>query len=452
MRQKVRFIHTADLHLGSTLHITGEPGSKLNKLFSTAVFDAFRRVCNAALKHEVDFMVISGDIFDERQRSIKAVNFFNEQARRLADADINIYAITGNHDPFQEEDDLVNLPGNVHLFSAEEVETREIEDEKGRLIARVLGQSYRGPADSRKMYSFFTVPDEGVWNIGLLHTQLEGENTRYVPCTFNDLAGKNDIHYWGLGHIHQPLLLQPEKPLIAYAGIPQGRDFGEPGVGGCLLVDLIPGEKPAVNFIPTSSLVWLEAEVSINETEREPLNLADLKDLILRKAEKLEAGLPALPENFTSDPDNLSAIFSGYIIRWVITGRGKIHEILAGREEEAVQTLEEELRETLQYRQPFIWTEGVKLRTGPAIPDMEELKDRSELFAEIEEISRLCLKDNDLQDELIRHLGDIWGGTVDHENYEEDRFQVDEETFNDIVAQARDQVIARLWEERGEPS
>jgi hypothetical protein len=60
----IKFIHTADIHLGSLLHIGGgKLPPAVEQAAVTATMEGFSRVCHAAIKNRVDFVVISGDLY-----------------------------------------------------------------------------------------------------------------------------------------------------------------------------------------------------------------------------------------------------------------------------------------------------------------------------------------------------------------------------------------------------
>src|SRR5690606_8117880 len=126
--------------------------------------------------------------------------------RRLNTAGIPVFVFAGNHDPRREQPDLHEMHPNVIVFGVNEPEIYPVLGKNGQTIARVIGQSYVGRSDSRKMHLDYQVPDDGIWNIGLLHTQLEPQNSNYVPCSLSELNDKN-IHYWALGHIHKLQIL-----------------------------------------------------------------------------------------------------------------------------------------------------------------------------------------------------------------------------------------------------
>ena len=73
--EKIRFIHTADIHLGSFLHIGGKIPNHIQKIVRTATMDAFRRICDVAIEYNVDFIAISGFIRPGGQISISFTVF-----------------------------------------------------------------------------------------------------------------------------------------------------------------------------------------------------------------------------------------------------------------------------------------------------------------------------------------------------------------------------------------
>jgi len=52
MTRKVRFIHAADIHLGSMLHTAGDNIPRyIEDMLKNVVFDAFDRICQAAIEY-----------------------------------------------------------------------------------------------------------------------------------------------------------------------------------------------------------------------------------------------------------------------------------------------------------------------------------------------------------------------------------------------------------------
>ena len=442
MKRKVRFIHTADIHLGSLLHIAGSLTEKMDRLVREATLVAFRRICDAAIYYDIDFLIIAGDLYDDKARSVKANHYFIKQCQRLQEKGTQIYIIYGNHDPLRKEGELFRVPDNVHIFGSEKAGCREYITENGVVIANILGQSYRSSAESRKMYSSFNPSNQDTINIGILHTQLDRENNNYVPCSYRDLSSKEGIDYWALGHIHSRNILSQAHPVIAYPGIPQARDFGELGPGGCLLVEMDGKQKTNIQFIPIASLIFRRIEIDLNQTEEPIKNISQLEELIIQRGEELLAQGPDLPENVVDD-FHRSNTFEGFAVQWMLTGRNQLHHLLMEQEEETVQLLVNNLQTYFEGRDKILWTDSIRIRTAAPFPDLDLLKENDPIFNEIEEVVSSIERE-----ELTAQLGQIWDEDVDPEKMDEFKYQLDQETLEMIIDQAKELVIEKLLESR----
>ena len=425
----IKFIHTADLHLGSNLHFKFDQEINYQNKFGNPIFSSLKKIVNTALKEEVDFIIIAGDLFDSDERSVEALKIFNSEAKKLQEANIPIYLIAGNHDPLKNDNQLFTLNSNVKIFSSENFEIKKYK-RGNKLKARLLGQSYRGNSDSRKVYKSFTPPDKGVFNIALLHTQLSPNNYSYVPCSPKDLKEKNKIDYWALGHIHQNEIIFNNKPVIVYPGIPQGRDFGEKGKKGFYLVELSENQKPKYDFIISSKYIWKEINLTIAEKE-EIKTVNEIVKYILSNIKK-----------YFVDKDKFN-----YIVRWNV----KINSINRSDINQKIEEIEDYIVNELNnkfYDKKNIWTEDCNLEFSRKIPDKEKLRDEDEIFSQVLNFKEDMLEDEDLLLELKENLGDIWQGNDDLENLDEVRFDFNKE-IKEIIEKAEKEIIEKLWEERG---
>ena len=101
----IRFIHCADIHLGSPFTGLQQKDSTIASQAIEVTKKAFLTLIETAIESHVDFILISGDIFDSSQQHIQEKLFLKEQFQRLAQAGIYTYLIHGNHDygRFNEE-------------------------------------------------------------------------------------------------------------------------------------------------------------------------------------------------------------------------------------------------------------------------------------------------------------------------------------------------------------
>lgn len=434
----VRFLHLADLHLGSQLKTQHQQSRESKDILDSAVYTAVERLFGVALEEGVDFVVIAGDLYDEDARSVKANSFLKEQFERLADQNIPAYITYGNHDPIGSATRYVELPDNVYEFD-HETPDEFLYPNPNSPEARIWGQSYRDRHESRSMYRRFTPSDDRIPNIGVLHTGLNPDGRRYVPVGRSKLEKKDDIHYWALGHIHKPRVFTNEQP-IAYPGVPQGRQITEPGLGGGYLVELDSDGAADIEFVPTSPVVWQTVEVDVSGEDVE--SIPDLQRAVERAVDDLSAPTDLFDSSDVTVRDPAWGI-DGYICRWRLTGNGPAHETLS-RDGEAIHELTRRLRQQLTSRKTFIWTEAVRETTGPPVPSLDELEEDPV----IDEF--LDLMDEFEVDEMKDVLGKAWEPVGDHEETQPDQLPLTDERLNDLVDEAEQRVIEELAIRRAE--
>jgi len=84
----MKFAHLADCHLGGWRQ---EELQKLN-------FLSFQKIIERCILENVDFVLISGDLFDSAYPPIEILKDSFAEFRKLKDAKIPVYLIAGSHD------------------------------------------------------------------------------------------------------------------------------------------------------------------------------------------------------------------------------------------------------------------------------------------------------------------------------------------------------------------
>lgn len=439
----VTFLHAADLHLGSQLKTQHRGSTQAADELNSAMYTAVERLFDVALRENVDFVIVAGDLYDEDSRSVKANSFLSEQFERLAQEDIPAYISYGNHDPVGTATTYVDLPDNVHEFDHEEPE-EFLYPNSDTPEARIWGQSYRDKHESRTMYHRFTPNDSRIPNIGVLHTGLNPDGRRYVPVSRSKLEGKDEIHYWALGHIHGSHAHTTAQP-VTYPGIPQGRQITEQGLGGGYLVEIDAAGTAEIEFVPTSPVVWRTVEVDVGDPEVR--TLTDIQRVVTSAAETLTP-----PTNLFTDSDvsvrDPEWEIDGYVCRWKLTGNGPVHDALSNDDESLVE-ITEQLRRTLMARQPFIWTESTRDATGPPIPAVDELRGDDAVIDEF--LALVDERDETANlDEFEDVVGKAWETVDDHEEEVPDTLPLTADRLDELVAQAEQRVFEELAVRRAE--
>ncbi|MDD7969844.1 metallophosphoesterase family protein [Roseinatronobacter alkalisoli] len=228
-----RFIHTADLHLDSPLRSLALRDPDLAGLIAGATRTALRNIIDLCLSEQVDALLISGDLYDGSQTSMKTARFLSAELARLNDAGIRAFIIRGNHDAESRITRELTLPPCVHLFEGRPgVEMID----KGPLRIALHGLSFREPKAPESLLPKYRPPVADAINIGLMHTSLNGApgHDPYAPCALSDLQASG-FAYWALGHIHKRMVHEGAA-CVVMPGIPQGRDIGEADGGTVTLV------------------------------------------------------------------------------------------------------------------------------------------------------------------------------------------------------------------------
>ena len=259
----IRFIHCADIHLGSPFTGLQQKNSTIAFQAIEATKKAFLTLINTAIEYHVDFVLISGDIFDSSHQHIQEKIFLKEHLQRLAQAGIYTYLIHGNHDYGRFTEDWNN--DWVKVFK-EEVSTEILKTSSGESVA-ISGFSYDTRWITESMAMHFPLRNSLVdYHLGMYHGQTRtasDSSTAYAPFKVSDLE-KLHYDYWALGHIHRAMDLDSYGK-IAYSGTIQGRSFKEMGEKGFYVITLNKNLPMNRQFVSCNPIEWVEIEFLVEE-------------------------------------------------------------------------------------------------------------------------------------------------------------------------------------------
>ena len=259
----IRFIHCADIHLGSPFTGLQQKNSTIAFRAIEATKTAFLTLIDTAIEYHVDFVLISGDIFDSSHQHIQEKIFLKEQFQRLAQAGIYTYLIHGNHDYGRFTEDWNN--DWVKVFK-EEVSTEILKTSSGESVA-ISGFSYDTRWITESMAMHFPLRNSLVdYHLGMYHGQTRtasDSSTAYAPFKVSDLE-KLHYDYWALGHIHRAMDLDSYGK-IAYSGTIQGRSFKEMGEKGFYVITLNKNLPMNRQFVSCNPIEWVEIEFLVEE-------------------------------------------------------------------------------------------------------------------------------------------------------------------------------------------
>jgi len=356
----VRFVHCADLHIDSPFKRISAIDNTMGELLYQSTYQSFSNIIDLALAEQVDCVLISGDVYDSSNRSLRAQLRFRNGLARLSDKGIPTYVVHGNHDPLNSWSSKLDWPSNVFIFPGDAVACVPLVKD-GEIVAEICGISFSKRDVFDNLALRFPKERKTIPRIGLLHTNV-GTNARhesYAPCTVSDLCACA-IDYWALGHIHAYSILNRSNPAIVYSGCSQGTHPGEIDEKGCCLVTLSPLGDPDIQFVPTDTVRYQCDSVEIS-------SCVTIDDII----SAIEAKCEQVSENMKNRHT---------VIRLSLVGINELHSEL--RRGSAVADIVENVRDYFKGRTPTIWLEGLTLNTaGPY--DLELLRHGNDFVSDI---------------------------------------------------------------------
>lgn len=291
MPRSLRFIHAADLHLGAPFKGLHPLPPEWEDLLAEGIPKAFLHVVDAAVRNEVDFVAIAGDLFDQAGPSYYEYTLVQRGLERLERAGVPVYFCAGNHDPQEFWDRYYGeLPANVHVFPAGEGGFF-LHEREGEPLALLAGRGYR-----QRFWPFGEDIAHGLtreaaraalgvdapFAVGVLHTGLDIDPLK-APVDPAELVASG-MDYWALGHVHSRHVRPADNPRISFSGCIQARAAKNTGPHGVNLVTLREGQPNQVEFIPTAQVAWWRPDVDVASCA----NLEEVRACIGEELERLQ--------------------------------------------------------------------------------------------------------------------------------------------------------------------
>lgn len=320
--EALRFIHAAGVLADHQVRDTGSCDDDVRSKLIDATLTSFERIIEACVDNEVDFLLLTGDTFDEADRSLRARVAIREGFECLEEAGIDVFVVPGPRDTQDAWASFKGLPDNVSLFVPEVDEPTAIM-RNGNVLATLqaclgrstdnaiqhddsssMGQSRIGPFRIGIIPPFASsgvVPDESV-----IETWLSTHRVDYlaVPLPF---ARTTVTRMEQIAHGPGPATSMTRSDC---------------GPAGCSLVTVEARASISAETIVTSPIRRETINITIGETANWDQLMSAMRGYV--------ESLPSL--------DQASVL----ILNWVLTGSGSLHESLhdSNAEEELFELLE----------------------------------------------------------------------------------------------------------------
>lgn len=291
-----RIAHLSDLHLG--YRATKKVGTDGVNVREADGYLAFQELVQSVLDHDVDVVVVAGDVFHTPSPSVRTVLVAQEGFRRLAGAGIRVYILAGNHDTKDVRTDIAGSKilddRSRGIFSDVDPLTQyHIHDDI--TLHMISHHAYTG--QSATMEKISTSP--GI-NILSTHGSVIDPVTRMRMSTEDSpreiivpdaTLYDNDWDYVLLGHIHERGWVSPvsggDAPPVYYNGSLIRRGFAdkacELGRGWTQWDVTESGE-----FIPTMHTVEQRPQFDLPVIDATNLSASELTESVVENIRNME--------------------------------------------------------------------------------------------------------------------------------------------------------------------
>ncbi len=254
MSEKLRILHTADLHLGASFSGIGANSSTRKAELNITAENIFK-ICRA---NKIDLLLIAGDVFENNSVDDESVSAFLSACENTPDTLIFISA--GNHDPLTADSPFLKytLPSNLTVLGDRD-ECITVEDKKVRIYGKSFGSVYMSGTDR-----FSIVPeDDDFINIMVLHGDISSDKSgMYNPISI-DFLENSKMDYVALGHVHEfSGIKKAANTYYAYPGAPEPHGFDELGSKGVICGEISKG-LCNLTFVETAKRTYRFEKIDI---------------------------------------------------------------------------------------------------------------------------------------------------------------------------------------------
>lgn len=243
----MRFIHIADLHLGSS----PEAEFLWGKNRAEEIWDSFAAVIDACNEKEIDLLLIAGDLFD-RPPVWADLDRAAKLFARLTATEVDMNA--GATDYNTEDSPWKTYPWQswVHMLSDKHCMNVQM----GNINTSVHGCSYYAPTEGKPYLEDARPDKESEYQILLGYT---GDDN-HMPADLSELSEKG-FDYIALGYEHKASVMQSMH--MAYAGSLEPLSVQETGKHGFILGE-INEDSTTIRFVPFACREYINIKVRLS--------------------------------------------------------------------------------------------------------------------------------------------------------------------------------------------
>jgi exonuclease SbcD len=320
--EALRFIHAAGVLADHQVRDTGPCDDEVRSKLIDATLISFERIVESCVDNEVDFLLLTGDTFDESDRSLRARVAIREGFECLEESGIDVFVVPGPRDSQDAWASFKDLPDNVSLFVPEVDEPTAIM-RNGNVLATL--QACLGRTTGSDLQ-----PDEsssmgqsriGPFRIGII-PPFASSGATPEESVIETWLSTHRVDYLAVPLPFARTTVTRMEQIAHGPGPATSMTSTDCGPAGCSLVTVEARASIATETIVTSPLRRETINITIGETAT--------WDQLMSAMRGYGESLPAL--------DRASVL----ILDWVLSGSGSLHESLhdAVAERELFELLE----------------------------------------------------------------------------------------------------------------
>ena len=253
----MKILAVGDIHLGRTpSRLPADLAAQARRFGPAAAWD---RTVEAAVEAKVRAVLLAGDVVDRDDDFFEAYGHLARGVKRLADAEISVIGVAGNHDVKVLPRLAKEIPAFRLVGAGGRWEPCEIAN--GRESVTIWGWSFRRARVIQSPLPDTPFERRPGLNLGLLHCDRDAGASPYAPVAGMELE-RAGLDGWLLGHIHVPDALNAAST-NGYLGSLTGLHRGETGPRGPWLISINRGSVDEVEHLPLAPLRWQRLDVDL---------------------------------------------------------------------------------------------------------------------------------------------------------------------------------------------
>ncbi|NTV53041.1 MAG: DNA repair exonuclease [Candidatus Firestonebacteria bacterium] len=262
MKNTLKILHTADLHLGAAFSGLGAKGTRQRQRLREVLND----LVETAVKESAQVLLLAGDTFDNLRPSPESLQAFQSLVRKTASAGIPLVMIAGTHDHWAGNEWLPKLQKDLGEALVVLSPQSPVWEHAG-LQVRIQGVSLiRQDEPEHPLTALRRSAEFTGWQIGMAHAALDLGKARTTEARFTPReVAATDLDYLALGHWHGCLDCSQGRVTAWFPGAPEMIALDETESGPVLLVQFEENRPVQVSPLRLGKRVWLRLQAEVSQ-------------------------------------------------------------------------------------------------------------------------------------------------------------------------------------------